>query len=1171
MSEAVLDLDPATGSTPSRHHTLVAGAPEGMDALHLADRLTRSKQGTVLHVARDGQRADRLMQLLALVAPKVEVLSLPAWDCLPYDRVSPRSDIMATRLGTLGALTSQPDVAGRIVITTVNAFAQRVPGLDTISAGQLTIEKGGVLDREALLAYLGGNGYRRAGTVVDAGEYAVRGGIIDVFPTGDARPVRIDLFGDVVDGLRTFDPLTQRTVKNVDRLELKPVSEVVLGPEAIERFRIAYMQRFGAVSGDALFESITEGRPFAGMEHWLPLFEPDLATLFDYLPDDALIGFDPLAAEALALREKAIGEYFDARLHAHEQVQSMGVVPYRAIEPGALYVAEGELHRRLQAFERFTLSPYAPPPDKPAGVDRITDAGARAGRDFAPERTAKDGKLFDVLAAHIRSEREAGRHVVLAGHSDGSLERLRLLLVDHGIENTAALKRWADVFRGPGPHLAVMPLERGFTAGKLTVIAEQDILGDRLARAHKRKRRPDKVIADLTVLSEGDYVVHAEHGIGQYDGLITLEIANAPHDCLRLLYSGGDKLFVPVENLDVLSRYGAAEGQVQLDKLGGLGWQSRKAKVKERIQEIAGELIKVAAERALRRGDILETPPGAFDEFCARFPFEETEDQLSAIEAVVGDMASGRPMDRLICGDVGFGKTEVALRAACVAALQGKQVAVLAPTTLLVRQHYHSFKSRFAGFLIRVEQLSRFVTGKQARAVKDGIAEGDVNIVVGTHALLAKGVEFADLGLLIIDEEQHFGVQHKERLKQLKSEVHVLTMTATPIPRTLQMALGGMKDLSIIATPPVDRLAVHTFVMPADPVVLREALMREHYRGGQSFYVCPRVADQGKVMEDLQKLLPELRIAVANGRMPIKNLEEVMNAFYDRQIDVLLSTNIIESGLDVPNANTLIVHRADMFGLSQLYQLRGRVGRSKQRGYAYFTLPPNRMLGDTAERRLQVISGLDQLGAGFQLASHDLDIRGAGNLLGQEQSGQIKEVGYELYNAMLEEAVAEARERGEGAEKEPRRTDWMPQITVDAAALIPEAYIADLDLRLSVYRRLAGLRTSDEIDGFAAELHDRFGPIPTETEQLIKLVRIKQLCRSAGVAKVDAGPKAVVVGFHENRFERPERLVDWIASGKRPVKLRPDHKLVLAEASSSPQQRLRKIEGLVGQLAGLAA
>jgi transcription-repair coupling factor (superfamily II helicase) len=627
---------------------------------------------------------------------------------------------------------------------------------------------------------------------------------------------------------------------------------------------------------------------------------------------------------------------------------------------------------------------------------------------------------------------------------------------------------------------------------------------------------------------------------------------------------------VPVESLDVLSRYGSTDGAVAPDKLGGLGWQTRKARIKQRIREIAGELIALAAKRMLKTGEPMSPTPGAYEEFIARFPHDETEDQAATIEAVLEDLGSGRPMDRLVCGDVGFGKTEVALRAAFITAMAGKQVALLAPTTLLVRQHFQLLKERFAGLPVRVEQLSRFVTGKAASDVKQGLASGDVDIVVGTHALLGPKIEFKRLELVIIDEEQHFGVVHKERLKQLRAEVHVLTMTATPIPRTLQMAMGGLKELSIIATPPVDRLAVRAFVLPQDPVVIREAILREHYRGGQTFYVCPRIEDQGKLAQQLRQLVPEVKLAVANGKMPAKQLEEVMAAFYDRRVDLLLTTNIIESGLDIPTANTLIVHRADRFGLSQLYQLRGRIGRAKVRGYAYFTLPPDKRLRETAERRLQVIQSLDQLGAGFQLASHDLDIRGAGNLLGDEQSGHIREVGFELYNHLLEEAVAAARAEA-GGEDAFLREDWTPQITIDVAALIPEDYIEDLDLRLQMYRRLAALETAGDLESFAAELIDRFGPLPEPTGQLLQLVGIKQLCRKAGVAKLEAGPKGIVVAFHEDSFARPDRLVGYIAERAARMKVRSDHRLVIGEETTSGEGRLKRAKKIIGELAELAA
>ncbi len=634
-----------------------------------------------------------------------------------------------------------------------------------------------------------------------------------------------------------------------------------------------------------------------------------------------------------------------------------------------------------------------------------------------------------------------------------------------------------------------------------------------------------------------------------------------------MLYAGDDRLFVPVENIEVLSRYGSEEAGAQLDRLGGVAWQSRKARVKQRIREIAGELIRVAAERQLRPGETLVPPEGLYAEFEARFPYPETEDQLRAIEETLSDLASGKPMDRLVCGDVGFGKTEVALRAAFITAFAGAQVAVIVPTTLLARQHFRSFSERYAGLPVRVAQLSRLVSPKEAKQTKAELAEGKIDIVIGTHALLAKDVRFHQLGLVVVDEEQHFGVKQKERLKQLKADVHVLTLTATPIPRTLQLALSGVREMSIIATPPVDRLAVRTFVMPFDPVVIREAILRERDRGGQIFYVAPRISDLDEVRQELRNVVPEIRVGMAHGRMPASELENVMTAFDERAFDVLLSTNIIESGLDIPTANTLIVHRADMFGLAQLYQLRGRIGRSKLRAYAYLTLPEKKKLAATAQRRLDVMQTLDTLGAGFQLASHDLDIRGAGNLLGDEQSGHIREVGIELYQHMLEEAVAAARSAGgDGTAPE----EWTPQITIGMPVLIPETYVADLGVRLGLYRRIAQLSSRRERDAFAAELIDRFGPLPPEVDNLLQIIAIKRDCREAGVERVEAGPKGAVITLRGNRFANPQGLVELIQKNSGTLRLRPDQRLVYLRNWDEEKERLAGVARLMQALVKLA-
>ncbi|MDQ3558238.1 MAG: transcription-repair coupling factor, partial [Pseudomonadota bacterium] len=698
--------------------------------------------------------------------------------------------------------------------------------------------------------------------------------------------------------------------------------------------------------------------------------------------------------------------------------------------------------------------------------------------------------------------------------SEGARDRLGQVLVDHGLTALKPVESFGDLQALPQGQtgLAVLPLESGFETPDFAVIGDQDVLGDRLVRAARKRKRAVDALTEAASLAANDLVVHVDHGIGRFAGLKTIEAAGAPHDCLELVYAGNDRLFLPVENIELLTRYGAEGSEADLDKLGGAGWQNRKARLKKRIRDMADALIKTAAARLMRKAPELPPPPGLYDEFAARFPYEETDDQIAAIDAALEDLAAGRPMDRLICGDVGFGKTEVALRAAFIAAMNGVQVAVVVPTTLLARQHFKTFVERFKGLPLNIGQASRLVGAAELARVKKGIADGTIDIVIGTHALLGKAIEFRDLALLIVDEEQHFGVKHKERLKEIRANVHVLTLSATPIPRTLQLALTGVRDLSMIATPPVDRLAVRTFIAPFDALTIREALLRERLRGGQSFYVVPRISDLATIKDFLDQNMPEAKVAVAHGQMPPSELDAIMNAFYDAQYDILLSTTIIESGLDIPRANTLIVHRADMFGLSQLYQLRGRIGRSKLRAYALFTVPPEKTLTSTAERRLKVLQSLDTLGAGFQLASHDLDIRGAGNLLGEEQSGHIKEVGFELYQQMLEEAVASLKAGGDEASD----GRWSPQITVGTPLMIPETYVPDLQLRMSLYRRLADLDDARDIDGFGAELIDRFGPLPDEVDHLLKVVFVKSLCRRANVEKVDAGPKGVVIAFRNN-------------------------------------------------------
>lgn len=1139
----------------------VAGVPDGAEAHVLAEVARAAKLDGVraVYVARDGQRLQQLARALAFFAPEIGTLEFPGWDCLPYDRVSPTPAVVAKRMTTLAELVARRrETRPFVLLTTVNAIVQKVVPPTLVGAQVMAAAPGDRIDMMTLSAWLEDNGFSRTSTVRDTGEYAVRGGILDLFAPGAEFPVRLDFFGDTLETIRTFDPETQRTTGNLVRLDLVPMSEVQLTPASIKRFRQGYVAQFGAAhSGDPLYEAVSEGRRYAGVEHWMPLFHESMATLFDYTGDAPLV-LDPLVDEAVTERLVTVADHFDARVSTPKDGAG---APYKPLPPEALYLDEAKVRAGFDSRDTARLTPFHRPE---SSVTRIVDIGGKTGRSFAAERAAGDVNVFDALVTHIRALKAEKRRVVLACWSEGSRDRLAQVIADHGVQAAETVPHLDAALRLPAHvlPLAILGVETGFELPEVVIVAEQDVLGDRLIRGAQRRKKADNFLKEVSALAEGDLVVHVDHGIGRFTGLKTIEAAGAPHDCLEIQYAGGDRLFLPVENIELLSRYGTEDAEAQLDKLGGGAWQARKARMKRELLAMAGELIKTAAARALRQAPALIPPEGVYDEFAARFPYDETEDQLNAIASVMDDLGAGRPMDRLVCGDVGFGKTEVALRAAFLAAMSGKQVAVVVPTTLLSRQHFRTFSERFKGLPIIVRQMSRLVSTKDMTATRAGIADGTVDIVVGTHALLAKGIQFKDLGLLIIDEEQHFGVKHKERLKELKADVHVLTLSATPIPRTLQLALTGVRELSLIATPPVDRLAVRSFVTPFDPLTIREALLREKYRGGQAFYVCPRLTDLASQADFLARHVPEVKVAVAHGQMAATDLEDIMNAFYEGQYDVLLSTTIVESGLDIPTANTLVVHRADMFGLAQLYQLKGRVGRSKTRAYALFTVPAEKKLTTQADRRLKVLQSLDTLGAGFQLASHDLDIRGAGNLLGEEQSGHVKEVGYELYQQMLEEAVS-ALKTGDDSLTDDQ---WSPQITVGTPVMIPDHYVPDLTLRLGLYRRLADLEDAGSIDAFGAELIDRFGPLPTEVEHLLKIVTIKALCRRANVDKIDAGPKGALISFRDGRFENPGALVSYIGEQGVLAKIRPDQKIVLVRDWPDPEQRLKGAAAILVRL-----
>lgn len=1147
---------------PERSPCPAYALPASAHGFALAGRL-RTHQ-PLLHLALSDRELDMLTAQLAFFAPQAEVLRLSAWDTMPYDRNSPQPSIMASRMQTLARLL-QPADKPRIILTTVNAALQKLPPPDMIQASVISLARGQKLPQNRLVQALLKQGYHRVGKAMETGEFAVRGGIIDLVPPGMGEGVRLDFFGDEIETIKRYDPMNQLSQGEIDRLDLSPVSEVVLSEENGERFRRRYRELFGAVTReDPLYEAISNQQPYPGMEHWLPLFYDQTYSLFDYAKD-AQLTFGQDALVAAQERFETIRDYYDARLNANKSSKKNSFGAGAPYHPAPME----ELFLTLAQWEKYTQSENA------LCFTRFTDAHSPLKPVLAFAQAQPDHTPFDQLKERAQAAAQRKQAVVLACFTEGSRERLFTMLSEREF-HCLNIESASDIggIKGKTIGLAVLPLENGFETETALFLSEQDVLGERIARARKKKKSAELFMMEAANFSEGELVVHKEHGIGRFEGLATITVQNAAHDCLKIIYDGGDKLFLPVENIELVSRYGADEEGVQLDKLGSASWQARKARLKERITIAAEALLKTAAERSLKRAAVMEAATGAYEEFCARFPYSETEDQQRAIDEVLSDLGDGKPMDRLICGDVGFGKTEVALRAAFAAASNPEhkmQVALICPTTLLARQHFRNFKDRFTGFSITVRQLSRMVPARAQKETREGLANGEVDIVIGTHALLSKQVAFKNLGLLIVDEEQHFGVGQKEKLKELKADVHVLTLSATPIPRTLQMALTGVRDLSLITTPPVDRLAIRSFVMPFDPVTLREALLREQHRGGKSFIVCPRIKDLADAKAKLAEIVPEIKIAQAHGQMTPGALDDIMNEFYDGKFDALLSTAIIESGLDIPTANTMVILHTHMFGLAQLYQLRGRVGRGKTRAYAYFMLPHQRELTKNATRRLEVMQTLDTLGAGFTLASHDMDIRGFGNLVGEEQSGHIREVGIELYQQMLEEAVAALKKNTARSESQDENKDWSPTISLGLSVLIPETYVADLDLRLGLYRRASMLASTEETNSFAAELTDRFGAMPEEVQNLITVLEMKLLCKQAGIERIDTGPKGAVLSFRENRFARPEKLLAYIDKHARHLKARPDQKLVYTQEWSDTTAKLAGVRKLLLDIGGLLA
>ncbi len=1111
----------------------------------------RRHPGPVVLVASDAREAARLEQELGFfLGDELPRLGFPDWETLPYDVFSPHQDIVSQRLATLAAL---PGLERGVLVLPAGTLLQRLPPRSFLEAHAFALDVGDRLDLEAMRARLERAGYRCVSQVMEHGEFAVRGSLLDLFPMGAERPYRIDLFDEEVESIRTFDPESQRSLERVERIRLLPAREFPLTEEAVARFRQAYRERFeGDPRQSPVYRGVSEGLPPPGIEYYLPLFFEELATLADYLPRGSLVVATPGVPEATARFLEGVRQRYESLRHDRERP---------LLEPEALWQTAEELEERLAAFPRVA-------------VERLdADGQAVAFATRPPPPLTIQARAKEPAQALLRFLGEFPGRVLLAAESAGRRELLMDLLRPHGLQ-PEAFGSWRAFLEGEARlGLAVAPLEEGLLleAPALAVVAEPQLFGERAVRQRRRERRArdaEAVIRDLTELHPGAPVVHEEHGVGRYLGMQTLTVGGVPTEFLTIEYAGGDKLYVPVASLHLVSRYtGAPPEQAPLHRLGGDQWQKARRKAAERVRDVAAELLDLYARRAARSGYAFQPPDEQYRAFCAAFPFEETPDQLEAIEAVIADMVSPRPMDRLVCGDVGFGKTEVALRAAFLAVQSGRQVAVLVPTTLLAEQHYQTFSDRFADWPVRIEVLSRLRAGRRQEAVLRDLAEGKVDIVIGTHKLLQGNVRFKRLGLVILDEEHRFGVRQKERLKELRAEVDVLTLTATPIPRTLNMALSGLRDLSIIATPPARRLAIKTFVRPWDRDLIREACLREIRRGGQVYFLHNEVRTIERTARMLRELVPEASVRVAHGQMRERELEQVMADFYHRRFNVLVCSTIIETGIDIPNANTILIDRADKFGLAQLHQLRGRVGRSHHQAYAYLLIPSRSAISADALKRLEAIESLEDLGAGFTLATHDLEIRGAGELLGEEQSGQMQEVGFTLYTQLLERAV-QALKAGRQPELEAPLHQGT-EVELRIPALIPEDYLPDVHARLVMYKRIASAEDEERLRELQVEMIDRFGLLPEPVKHLFRVTAIKLRAQRLGIRRVEAGPQGGRLLFEERPRVDPAALVRLIQGEPQVYRLDGQEKLRFRMDLAEPERRLEAVEALLRALEGV--
>ena len=1118
-----------------------------------------AQKNNVFYIAVNDVELSRINNFISINFKDIDVFQIPSWDCLPYDVSSPNYNIISERVKTFTDMSLKLNEVSNnknIFLTTINGIFLKTASIDFYKHNFIRIKKEKEISFNYIRDFLIKIGYSRVQTVRELGEFSIRGSILDVFPVGYKKAFRIDFLGDHIESIKDMDPLTQRSNLSVKEIDIYPSNEYLLNDKAIENFRSKFRSIIGSKSVDSpIYEKITSAIKFNGIEHFLPLMHQNhLCSIFDFLNKNNLIVIlTKNFSNLISKREEEILNFSEDRKCENED--------YSSIKVEDLYLTKFGIEDKFNCFTTIQFNEF----------DILGKEQSNLNLQSKPlilDSFFKDEEHKNKVQCIIEfcvNENKKGKKVLIVTEEEARLKNLINFfeeeLVNNNINfdiieiNNLITNKLESNF-----NFTVSPYLESFYFNNQYVIFDRDIFGIPKQKKRSWRRKTENFLKDVNSIDDGDLVAHIDHGIGRYDGLEKITTNGIDHDCLRLIYYGGDKLYLPVESMNLLSRVGDSSFNRDLDKLGAASWQSRKANVKKRIRDMAEKLIRVAAQREIISTDRILIPKN-YDEFSNKFPFELTDDQENAINEIISDLEDGKLMDRLICGDVGFGKTEVAIRASFIVASAGYQVALVAPTTILVKQHYKSFLERFKNTSIKVSALSRMTNVGERQSIKKELISGDINIIIGTHALLSNDVDFNNLGLLIIDEEQHFGVAQKEKIKELQGNIHVLTLTATPIPRTLQLSLSGIKKLSLISTPPVNRLAIRTFVIEWDNVVLIDALLRETNRGGQIFVVCPRVKDIDGLYERINKMAPDLSISVAHGQMKVNELDKSINDFSEGKVDILISTNIIESGIDIPNANTMIIHKSDMFGLSQLYQLRGRVGRGKQRSYAYFTIEKNKILLKKSQQRLDVIKTLDNLGAGFSLASYDMDIRGAGNLLGDEQSGQIKEVGVELYQDMLKDAVNSFKSGNKQIEEV-----WSPSISLGLSVLIPENYVYDLSTRMSLYRKAGELLNSDDIKNFSDELFDRFGPPPSEVNNLLTTLMIKNKCLKNKINFVDAGPRGLLLGFKNNFFKETEKLISLVNNSSGQLKIRPDQKLFFQKSLKTNEDKIEAALNLINKL-----